>query len=214
MWCWAAVRRHSKAIWNVWKGRTGCRWCVWIWPPATERWCKSIFRRHALWPTVSTSSVREPPVPGLLAGDRSHGLEEPRLAVAHAPSPGKPHTGAAGTLGRLSPRQTGAGGHLSTLNSGSVAVLLEKGRNQKRCRKLARRFLRDVAALRCCGLAPLAQLGHTLYAWREEIACMWRFSRNNGITEGFHTKMEVLQRQAYGFRNFQNYRLRVRVMCS
>ena len=31
---------------------------------------------------------------------------------------------------------------------------------------------------------------------------MWRFTRNNGITEGFHTKMEVLQRQAYGFRNF------------
>ena len=30
---------------------------------------------------------------------------------------------------------------------------------------------------------------------------MWRFTRNNGITEGFHTKMEVLQRQAYGFRN-------------
>jgi len=32
---------------------------------------------------------------------------------------------------------------------------------------------------------------------------MWRFTRNNGITEGFHTKMEVLQRQAYGFRNFK-----------
>ncbi len=43
---------------------------------------------------------------------------------------------------------------------------------------------------------------------------MWRFTRNNGITESFHTKMEVLQRQAYCFRNFQNYRLRVRVMCS
>ncbi|HWQ54012.1 MAG TPA: transposase, partial [Bryobacteraceae bacterium] len=28
------------------------------------------------------------------------------------------------------------------------------------------------------------------------------------------TKMELLQRQAYGFRNFQNYRLRVIVMCS
>ena len=26
-----------------------------------------------------------------------------------------------------------------------------------------------------------------------------------------HTKMEVHQRQAYGFRNFQNYRLRVKV---
>ena len=30
----------------------------------------------------------------------------------------------------------------------------------------------------------------------------------------FPTKMEVLQRQAYGFRNFQNYRLRVRVTCT
>jgi transposase len=26
--------------------------------------------------------------------------------------------------------------------------------------------------------------------------------------------MEVLQRQAYGFRNFNNYRLRVKIMCS
>ncbi len=93
-------------------------------------------------------------------------------------------------------------------------LLLEKGHNQKRCRRLANRFLRDITALRCCGFAPLVQLGHTLHSWREEIACMWRFTRNNGITEGFHTKMEVLQRQAYGFRNFQNYRLRVRVMCS
>ena len=93
-------------------------------------------------------------------------------------------------------------------------LLLEKGRNQKRCRNLAHRLLRDISALRGCGFAPLLQLGQTLHAWREEIATMWRFTRNNAITEGFHTKMEVLQRQAYGFRNFQNYRLRVRVMCS
>jgi len=53
-----------------------------------------------------------------------------------------------------------------------------------------------------------------LHAWREEIAVLWRFTRNNAITEGFHTKMEVLQRQAYGFRNFENYRLRVQVSCS
>jgi transposase len=91
-------------------------------------------------------------------------------------------------------------------------ALLERGRTQKRCHQLAHRFLADVAALRCCGFAPLVQLGNTLHSWRQEIACMWRFTRNNGITEGFHTKMEVLQRQAYGFRNFQNYRLRVKVM--
>jgi transposase len=94
------------------------------------------------------------------------------------------------------------------------SLLTEKRRNQKKCRQLAARFLSDVAHLRSCGLEPLVTLGNTLHCWREEIATMWRFTRNNGITEGFHTKMEVLQRQAYGFRNFQNYRLRVKVMCS
>ncbi len=55
---------------------------------------------------------------------------------------------------------------------------------------------------------------HASLLVKEEIATMWRFTRNNGITEGFHTKMEVLQRQAYGFRNFNNYRLRVKILCS
>ncbi|HAU0215340.1 TPA: transposase, partial [Legionella pneumophila] len=49
---------------------------------------------------------------------------------------------------------------------------------------------------------------------KEEIACMWRFSKSNGITEGFHRKMKLIQRRAYGFRNFENYRLRVRVLCA
>jgi hypothetical protein len=61
--------------------------------------------------------------------------------------------------------------------------------NHKRCQKLARRFLADVGALRGCGLAPLVQLGNVLHAWREEIACTWRFTRNNGIKEGLHTKI-------------------------
>ena len=54
--------------------------------------------------------------------------------------------------------------------------------------------------------------------WHYPIACRarstWRFTRNNGITEGFQPKMEVLQRQVYGFRNFNKYRLRVKVLCS
>ena len=93
-------------------------------------------------------------------------------------------------------------------------LLLKKHRTRKQCEKLVPRLLRSIAQLRQAGLPQLVQLGDTLYSWREEIAAMWRFTRNNGITEGFHTKMEVLQRQAYGFRNFDNYRLRVKVMCS
>ncbi len=53
-----------------------------------------------------------------------------------------------------------------------------------------------------------------LRQWYEPIIRMWRFSLNNGITEGFHRKMKLIQRRAYGFRNFQNYRLRVLVECS
>ena len=93
-------------------------------------------------------------------------------------------------------------------------LLLKKHRTRKHCERLAPRFLRAIYQLRQAELPQLVTLGDTLHAWSEEIALMWRFTRNNGITEGFHTKMEVLQRQAYGFRNFNNYRLRVKVLCS
>ena len=93
-------------------------------------------------------------------------------------------------------------------------LLLKKHKTRRQCEQLAPRFLRAVYQLRQANIAQLVRLGETLHSWAAEIATMWRFTRNNGITEGFHTKMEVLQRQAYGFRNFQNYRLRVKVMCS
>ena len=54
----------------------------------------------------------------------------------------------------------------------------------------------------------------TLDQWKDEIARMWRFRKSNGITEGFHRKMKLIQRRAYGFRNFENYRVRVRVLCA
>jgi transposase len=93
-------------------------------------------------------------------------------------------------------------------------LLLKKHRTRKQCEQLAPRLLRAIYQLRQAGLAQLVTLGETLHSWSAEIATMWRFTRNNAITEGFHTKMETLQRQAYGFRNFQNYRLRVKVLCS
>lgn len=93
-------------------------------------------------------------------------------------------------------------------------LLLKKHRTRKNCAHLAHRWLKALEQLKQAGFVQLVSLGETLSSWSTEIATMWRFTRNNGITEGFHTKMEVLQRQAYGFRNFNNYRLRVRIMCS
>jgi transposase len=78
---------------------------------------------------------------------------------------------------------------------------------------LASRFLRSVHELRHSGFSQLSTLGDTLYCWRTEIAAMWRFTRNNGITEEFHSKMELISRQAFGFRDFDNYRKRIKVPC-
>lgn len=93
-------------------------------------------------------------------------------------------------------------------------LLLKKHRTRRQCQQLIPRFLRAIYQLRQAGLPQLVALGNTLHSWSAEIASMWRFTRNNGITEGFHTKMELISRQAYGFRNFENYRMRVKVLCA
>lgn len=93
-------------------------------------------------------------------------------------------------------------------------LLLNKRQTARQCGKLIPQLLSHIDALRNSGFASLKTLGETLHSWSDEIGRMWRFTRNNAITEGFHTKMEALQRQAYGFRNFDNYRLRVKVLCS
>ncbi|MCX7605268.1 MAG: transposase [Bryobacteraceae bacterium] len=93
-------------------------------------------------------------------------------------------------------------------------LLLQKHKTRRQCRPLAARFLKALHQLRESGLAQLMQLGDTLYSWRNEIALMWRFTRNNGMTEGFHNKIELISRQAFGFRNFDNSRMRVKVLCA
>lgn len=92
-------------------------------------------------------------------------------------------------------------------------LLTIKHQTRRQCQPLVPRLLAAIVELRQSPFASLAKLGETLFSWRQEIMTMWRFTRNNGITEGLHNKMEVISRQAYGFRNFQNYRLRTKVLC-
>jgi transposase len=96
-----------------------------------------------------------------------------------------------------------------------TGLLCMKTCTLRTCRKrLIPLFMDFLHQLQSCGLQALEQLARTLGSWREEIARMWRFTKNNGITEGFHNKMEMIKRRAFGFRNFQNYRLRVRALCA
>ena len=91
-----------------------------------------------------------------------------------------------------------------------MKFLLLKNVHAKQARRLLPRFLALIGQFTD---SPARTLAATLTSWLEPIARMWRFSRSNGITEGFHTKMEMLSRRAYGFRNFENYRLRVLAQC-
>ena len=60
---------------------------------------------------------------------------------------------------------------------------------------------------------PDRRAPETLKPWIDTIVRMWRFTKSNGITEGLHNKMEMISRRAFGFRNFENYRIRVLAQC-
>jgi transposase len=94
-----------------------------------------------------------------------------------------------------------------------VRLLLKKRRTAKQCRRLIPLFLDYIERLKGSMLSSMVTLGKTLESWREEVARMFRFTKSNGILEGFHNKMEMISRRAYGFRNFENYRLRVKALC-
>jgi len=91
-----------------------------------------------------------------------------------------------------------------------MRYLLLKTLNAKRMQRKLPGFLELIEHLH---QSPLRALAKTLESWLEPIVAMWRFSKTNGITEGFHTKLEMISRRAYGFRNFENYRLRVIAHC-
>jgi transposase len=91
-----------------------------------------------------------------------------------------------------------------------VQLMLLRTLTAKRARKKLPPLFELLEQLRD---SPLRALAKTLTSWLEAIVAMWRFSKSNGITEGFHNKMEMISRRAYGFRNFENYRLRVLTHC-
>lgn len=96
-----------------------------------------------------------------------------------------------------------------------MSLMNEKMCKYKDCKqRLIPKLLKYIELLKDCGFVLFRKLGRTIENWQEEIGRMFRFTRSNGITEGFHRKMKLIQRRAYGFRNFENYRLLIRVLCA
>jgi transposase len=58
-------------------------------------------------------------------------------------------------------------------------------------------------------LPEIKTLRKTLMKWREEILNYFATGLTNGRTEGFNNLAKLLQKRAFGFRSFKNYRLRL-----
>lgn len=80
--------------------------------------------------------------------------------------------------------------------------------------KMARKIFTNLIAKMSRSNNPYVQsLRKTLVTWRTEILAFHLCRLSNGRTEGFNRKAKLIQRRAYGLRNFENYRLSVLNTC-
>jgi len=92
-------------------------------------------------------------------------------------------------------------------------LLNRKHQTAKECKRNIRELKTMMKQMKYNATIEFERLAETISEWFSPIIRMWRYTKNNGITEGFHRKMKLIQRRAYGYRNFENYRLRVLVEC-
>jgi len=58
-------------------------------------------------------------------------------------------------------------------------------------------------------LPEFRELLHTLGNWREEILNYFDYPITNGFVEGKNNRIKTIKRMAYGYRNMDNFRLRI-----
>jgi transposase len=84
-----------------------------------------------------------------------------------------------------------------------------KGYNQAK-----RVFIKITDDLAYTKIKELKTLRKTLIKWRDEILRYFKTGLTNARIEGFNRKCKLIQRRAYGFKSFENYRPRVLYTCS
>lgn len=62
-------------------------------------------------------------------------------------------------------------------------------------------------------LPEIKRLRKTLLRWRNEILNYFIYGLTNARTEGFNNVAKTVKKRSYGFRNFENYRLRLLSAC-
>ncbi|EPZ51469.1 transposase [Bacteriovorax sp. BAL6_X] len=83
-------------------------------------------------------------------------------------------------------------------------------RGKKRAEKA---YIKLTDAMALSGRKQVQSLRRTLMKWRKEILNYFRTRITNGKTEGYNRKAKLIQRKAYGYRKFENYRLKLIYDC-
>ena len=76
-----------------------------------------------------------------------------------------------------------------------------------------RRFDTFIAECKSSRVPELHRLARTSLRWRTEILAHHRTGASNGPTEAVNLIVKKVLRVAHGFRNFENFRLRVLLHC-
>jgi transposase len=77
-------------------------------------------------------------------------------------------------------------------------------------KRTARRVLRDwLARARASGIRMLGQFADTLEEYQEGILAYYDYPISTGPLEGTNTKIQAMKRQAYGFRDYAFYKLKI-----
>jgi transposase len=63
-------------------------------------------------------------------------------------------------------------------------------------------------------LPEIKTLRRTLMRWREEVLNYFKTGLTNARTEGFNNVAKLVQKRAYGYKSFRNYRLRLLSACA
>ena len=77
-------------------------------------------------------------------------------------------------------------------------------------KQAAKRLLDDwIRRAECSGIRMLMKFAHTLAAYRNQILNFYDYPISTGPLEGTNTKIRVMQRQAYGFRDTEFFKLKI-----
>lgn len=74
-------------------------------------------------------------------------------------------------------------------------------------------FYKLLSQMEKSGLEEIQKLLKTFKRWRNEIVGYFENNYTNGFTERMNGTGKLVQRRAFGYRNFKNYRLRVLTAC-